>query len=300
MLNRWNGAIAIVLMSTAWVADSRPGWAARSQDYTPDQFVSVLFGFGYPVTPGTPLIDVRVQQAIRDFQTQYRLPVDGTLNAPTQDQAAGLVSSLQTNLNRALQPSPQLLGSQFYGTQTKNAVALFQRRNNLPETGIATLETYQRLRDVVSDAIPLPGSPTQPVPVNPTVPPASGVAIGTLYNETDFRAVLLGLGYDVNPRRPLNDAPAVRAIRDFQQRYGLSETGVADQPTQEKAAIVVRNLRNNLRLVLRNNLSIFPFYDDETAAAVRQFQTQAGLRVDGIATQAVRAQLDAAARRVSR
>ncbi|PSB16372.1 peptidoglycan-binding protein [Phormidesmis priestleyi ULC007] len=296
MLNRLNGAIATVLVIAAWVAGGQSAWAVRSQNYTPDQFVSVLFGFGYPVTPGTPLIDVRVQQAIRDFQTQYRLPVDGTLNAPTQDKAASLVSDLQTNLNRAMQPSPQLPGSQFYGAQTKNAVALFQRQNKLPETGIATLETYQRLQDIISDAIPLPGQPT--TPIAPTAPPVSSVPIGTLYNETDFRAVLLGLGYDVNPAKPLNDAPAVRAIRDFQQRYGLSETGRADQPTQEKAAIVVRNLRNNLKTVLRNNLSIFPFYDDVTQASVRQFQTQAGLRVDGIATQTVRAQLDATARRV--
>ncbi len=294
MLNRLNGAIVAVLVGAAWAAGEQSAWAVRSQNYTPEQFVSVLVGLGYPVAPGTPLIDARVQQAIRDFQTQYRLPVDGTLNSPTQDRAASLVSDLQTSLNRTLQPSPQLPSSQFYGPQTKNAVALFQRRNSLPETGIASLETYQRLQDILSDAIPLPGLPA---PMTPTLPPASGVTIGTLYNETDFRAVLLGLGYDVNPARPLDDVPAVRAIRDFQQRYGLSETGRADQPTQETAAIVVRNLRNNLKTVLRNNLSIFPFYDDVTEASVRRFQAQAGLRVDGIASQAVRTQLDAAARR---
>lgn len=294
MLNRWNAAIVPVLIGVAWVAGGQSAWAVRSQDYTPDQFVSVLVGLGYPVTPGTPISDVRVQQALRDFQTQYRLPVDGTLNIPTQDKAASLISDMQTSLNRVMQPSPQLPGSQFYGSQTKNAVALFQRQNNLPETGIASLETYLRIRDISSDAIPLP---SQPTPIVPTTP-ASLVAIGTLYNETAFRAALLGLGYEVNPSRPLTDAPAVRAVRDFQQRYGLSETGRADQPTQETAANVIRNLRNNLRTVLRNNLSIAPFYDDATATSVRQFQTQAGLRVDGVATQAVRSQLDAAARRV--
>ena len=295
MLNRFNCAIVPVLISVTCIASGQSAWAVRSQAYTPDQFVSVLVGLGYPVTPGAPLVDIRVQQAIRDFQTQYRLPVDGTLNTPSQDKAASLISDLQTNLNRVVQPSPQLPGSQFYGSQTKNAVALFQRQNNLPETGIATLETYQRIRDIVSDAIPLP---EQPTPIVPTTPPVSSVAIGTLYNETDFRSVLLGLGYDVNSGRPLSDAPTVRAIRDFQQRYGLSETGRADQPTQETAASVIRNLRNNLKTILRNNLSIVPFYDNATEISVRQFQTQAGLRVDGIATQAVRAHLDAAARRV--
>jgi len=295
MLNRFNFAIVPVLIGVAWMAGGQSAWAVRSQNYTPDQFVSVLVGLGYPVNPGAPLVDVRIQQAIRDFQTQYRLPVDGTLNTPTQDKAASLISDLQTSLNRVVQPSPQLPASQFYGAQTKNAVALFQRQNNLPETGIATLETYQKIRDIVSDAIPLPGQPT---PIEPTVPPVSSVAIGALYSETDFRSVLLGLGYEVNPGRPLSDAPSIRAIRDFQQRYGLSETGRADQPTQETGASVVRNLRNNLKLVLRNNLSIVLFYDNATEISVRQFQTQAGLRVDGVATQAVRAQLDAAARRV--
>ncbi len=294
MLNRWNGAIATALISVAWVMGGQPAGAVRSQDYTPDQFVSVLFGLGYAVTPGTPLIDGRVQQAIRDFQTRYRLPVDGTLNTPTQDRAASLVSDLQTSLNRVLQPSPQLPGSQFYGSQTKSAVALFQRHNRLPETGIAALETYQKIQEIISDATPLP---EQPTPIEPTAPPVSSVAIGTLYDETDFRAVILGLGYEIDPQKALNDGPAVRAIRDFQQRYGLSETGRADQSTQQMVTIVVRNLRNNLRTVLRNNLSILPFYDGATKAAVRQFQSQSGLRVDGIATQAVRAQLDAAAKR---
>lgn len=287
MNSQFGRTIATVLVGTALTVSVQPAWAVRSQDYAPEQFISVLNGFGYPVSLTAPLTDPIVQQAIRDFQAQNRLPVDGTLNPPTQDKAADLVRQLQNGLNRVIQPSPQLPGSQFYGKQTEGVVRLFQRQNGLPETGIATFETRQRISDILNDATPR----------NPTTPPTSSVPLGNLYNESEFRLVLRGLGYDINPQRPLSDSPAVLAIRDFQQRYGLSVNGGADQPTQEKAAAIVRNLRFSLRVVLKRDLPIDRYYDSPTQDAVRAFQSQFGLSVDGLATVRVRQRLDAEAKR---
>ncbi|KAM3100216.1 peptidoglycan-binding protein [Phormidesmis sp. 146-35] len=298
MNNGFGMTIATVLIGTA--VSVQPAWAVRSQDYAPEQFISVLNGFGYPVSLSAPLTDPIVQQAIRDFQAQNRLPVDGTLNPPTQDKAAELVRQLQTNLNRVIQPSPQLPGSQFYGKQTESVVRLFQRQNGLPETGIATFETRQRISDILNDATPR--NPTTPTPSSSSPqgvasPPTPSVPLGNLYNESEFRLVLRGLGYDINPQRPLTDGPTIAAIRDFQQRYGLSVNGGADQPTQEKAAAIVRNLRFSLRVVLKSDLPIDRYYDTPTQEAVRAFQARVGLGVDGIATVRVRQRLDAEAKR---
>ncbi len=291
MNSRFGMTIATILIGTALSVSVQPAWAVRSQDYTPEQFVSVLNGVGYPVSLGAPLSDPNVQQAIRDFQAQNRLPIDGTLNPPTQDKAAELMRQLQNDLNRVIQPSPQLPGSQFYGKQTESAVRLFQRQNRLPETGIATFETRQRISEILNDATPR--NPT----TTPTTPPTPSVPLGNLYNESEFRLVLRGLGYDINPQRPLTDSPAVLAIRDFQQRYGLSVNGGADQSTQEKAAAIVRNLRFSLRVVLKSDLPIDRYYDTPTQEAVRAFQSKFGLGIDGIATVNVRRRLDDAAKR---
>jgi peptidoglycan hydrolase-like protein with peptidoglycan-binding domain len=287
----WNGKISSVFVaSVAAIVIVQPAWAQQRAEYRPDQFVSVLNGFGYPVPLDAALSDARVQQAIRDFQIQNRLPVDGTLNPPTQNQAAALVRQLQLNLNRVSNPNPNLPGSQFYGQQTDAAVRAFQQQQRLPVTGIATLETRQRIADILNDALPRTQNPT-----GPTSPPSQP---GTLYTEAQFRALLLGFGYEINAQRPLSDRAAVLAIRDFQQQYGIGESGQADQKTQAIAASVMRNLRNGLRLVLRNNLPITQYYDADVATALRQFQGRYGLPANGLATALVRSRVDAEARRV--
>lgn len=284
----WNGKISSVLTaSVAAIVIAHPAFAARSRDYTQAEFVSFLNGFGYPVALDASLSDPRVQQSIRDFQVQYNLPVDGTLNPPTQDKAADLVRELQLNLNRLVKPNPQLPGTQVYGKQTDAAVRSFQRQQRLPETGIATLETRRRISSLIGSQVNRPDDSA------PTTPP-----VGSLYTEAQFKSLLIGFAYDINTQRPLSDEPAVRAIREIQQLYGLSETGQADQKTQETVARVMRNLRNGLRVVLRSDLPITQFYDGNVAAAIRQFQTRYGLPANGRANLALRSLVDSEARRI--
>ncbi|MBW4539989.1 MAG: peptidoglycan-binding protein [Myxacorys chilensis ATA2-1-KO14] len=289
------------------IAIHQTAWAARTQDYTPDQFISVLNGLGYPVPLTTPFSSPSVQQSIRDFQVQYRLPVDGTLNLPTQDLAADLMKKLQTDLNRVVKLEVPLPGSQFYGRQTEAAVRLFQQQNKLPVTGIATLETRQRINDILNDALPRPGQPgsssgSSSGSTSGSTSGSSGSSNSSLgiYTEGQLRSLLLGFGYDVNPQQPLTDVSVVRAIQDIQSLYNLPPTGRPDQRTQEIMATLVRNLRNSLRIVLRSNLPITQFYDAPTQAAVREFQSRYGLPVNGAATLVLRSRIDAEARRVSR
>ncbi len=309
---------------------------AQRADYTPSQFISVLNGLGYPVAVSDPIDAPNVSQAIRDFQLQFNLPVSGTMTTASQDRAAALVQLLQQSLNRSVKPATLLPGSQYYGTQTEMLVKVFQERNRLPVTGIATLETRRRLGEelqAAGNSVPqssqpvvspngssiIPPMPNTPptfggpsilppikpvpmptVPVTPPVQPIANVKFGTLYTEPEMRRILQGIGYDIDPKKFLSDASAIVAIQDFQARYGLSLTGAADQPTQEMARKILRGLQYNLKLALDRPLSLNEFYDDNTESAVREFQKRNQLRVDGMATISVRRAIDAAAKQRSR
>ncbi len=302
------------------VFQASPSWAQRAADYTPRQFVSVLNGLGYPVKLEDPIDAANVKQAIRDFQVQYNLPVNGSPTPQSQDMAAAIVRSLQQSINQTLRPPQLLPENQFYGAQTEILIKQFQTQNQLPVTGIATLETRQRLAAALSvggggrgnddrsigipPAIPqtVPPAIPQTIPQLPAnIPPSANVRFGNLYTEPEFHRVLQGLGYDIAPQKFLSDAPATIALRDFQSRYDLATTGVADQPTQEKAKMILRVLQYNLRVTVNKNLLTTEFYDAQTAAAVEQFQRQNSLQIDGIATVSVRQRInDAAQQRLRR
>ena len=285
----------------------QPAEAMRNQDYNAEQFVAVLNGLGYPVALGMPLSAAKVQQAIRDFQVQYRLPVDGNINIPSQDLAADVVRNLQRNLNLVLKLKTPLPLTQFYGSQTEAAVKLFQKQYKLPATGIATLETRQKLAELISHWSPEPIATVpstiqrpsnNPPPVATSQLSATSVSAGSIYTEAEFRLLLQNLGYDIDPSQPLTDAPTQTAIRNFQQTYALVTTGQADQLTQERAAVVVRIIRNNLKITVNRNFTVTSTYDADTIAALKQFQTKTGLRADGIASPKVRLKLDTEAKRM--
>ncbi|WP_448602701.1 peptidoglycan-binding protein [Thermoleptolyngbya sp.] len=125
----------------------------------------------------------------------------------------------------------------------------------------------------------------------------------TVYSLQQFIAVLSGLGYfadqdSVQSSPPLgqgkgqgnlpNDNDLKLAIRNFQAHSGLPLTGEADQPTQEKARQLVRNLHHGLKQTVSPDLSISEFYGPRTVSAVQQFQAQHRLPVTGVATASVR------------
>jgi peptidoglycan hydrolase-like protein with peptidoglycan-binding domain len=259
--------------------------AVRSQEYNPEDFISILNGLGYAVPLNASLDDPIVQQALREFQLQYQLPVDGQMNIPTQQRAAALVRSLQITLNRVLRLNPPLPANQFYRRQTDAAVRQFQRQSGLPVTGIANRETQERLNAAIK--------PT--VPIAPARPPQLGI-----YTESQIKAILSGFGYRINSDAPLTDALTVRAIRDLQRNYGLSETGSVNRAFEEQLSSVMRNLRNNLRVILRSDFAIAQYYDAATRAAVGQFQSRYGLPVTGTADLEVRNRIDLEARRLLR
>ncbi len=161
--------VCIVTAATS-VAIAQTPTTVRQQIYTPQQFRSVLQGLGYKVTVSSaPLTDAETKKAIQEFQKGYRLtPVDGIAGPKTQAYAANIVKILQANLNLVTKPNPPLPKNSFYGPQTQSAVKAYQKKLQLPQTGIADLALRQRLDKDAKKILQNPSVAPSSTPPSPT------------------------------------------------------------------------------------------------------------------------------------
>lgn len=270
----FNSAIATVALGIVCsVADPAYVMAA----YSDRQFIDVLWGLGYVVERGQTLTDESVRQAIQQFQRDYQLPVTGTVGDLTNEKATTVMRNLRYSLNQVMKPSPPLSADvELYASRVEEVVRQFQRRYGLPSTGRADRRTRETLRDLIAGG-------------NPSERPAQ------LYSTTEFRAALNGIGYPIPRTGALTDNQTTAAIGLFQRDYQLPINFTADSVTQEKLASIIRNLRNNLRIVVSRELVVNPFYDAPTEAAVTLFQRRNNLPVTGVADLATRRNLNQAA-----
>ncbi len=162
-------AITCIVASSVVISDTV--FAARQRNYTPKEFREVLQGLGYKVkvTDG-PLNDAQTKKAIKEFQKGYKLGVDGKAGPVTQDFAANIVGILQANLNAVLKPDPLLPRNQFYDAKTTELIKQYQKKSQLPETGIADLALRQKLNEEAKATVGLPATKPTAKP-KPTVKP---------------------------------------------------------------------------------------------------------------------------------
>ncbi|MFN4876271.1 MAG: peptidoglycan-binding protein [Aphanizomenon sp.] len=171
--------IALACMVAASVAASDVAFAARQRNYKPDEFRSVLRGLGYNVkVTKDPLTDEETKKAITQFQTGYKLKVDGKAGPQTQDQAAMIVEILQSNLNTVLKPKTLLPRDQFYSPQLEELVKEYQKQHQLSETGIADLQLRQKLnaevQAIINERVTKPtAKPTTKPTATPTTKPTA-------------------------------------------------------------------------------------------------------------------------------
>ena len=119
----------------------------------------------------------------------------------------------------------------IYGASTSNAVKAFQTVNKLTVSGVATVETQQRLYS--NDAIAQGGTATPapsatPAPTEyPTLKPGSvGASVKALQRR------LIELGYLNDTADGAYGSRTTSAVKSFQIKLGLSATGIADSQTQ--------------------------------------------------------------------
>ena len=172
-LNKSRVTIALTCIVAASVVSSDMTFAARQRNYKPDEFRSVLRGLGYNVkVTKDPLTDEETKKAITQFQTGYKLKVDGKAGPQTQDQAAMIVQILQANLNTVLKPKTLLPRDQFYSPQLEELVKEYQKKHQLSETGIADLQLRQKINEEVKTIITKPVTKPEPT-VTPTATPTA-------------------------------------------------------------------------------------------------------------------------------
>ncbi|MBE9007301.1 peptidoglycan-binding protein [Fortiea sp. LEGE XX443] len=135
--------------------------------YTNAQFRSILFGLGYlaqdfaavakgfPVTKdNSPLTAIKTIQAVKNFQADYGLQVDGVVGPKTMAKAEEVMRILQYELNVVVKADlPK--DHPFYGPKTlagvKKFAAQYSADNNLHMAGVATLEIRKNLDRVAKE-----------------------------------------------------------------------------------------------------------------------------------------------------
>lgn len=129
-------------------------------NYTNAQLRNILNGLGhrtkvsgdgsnFPLTnDDSPLTDAHTQEAIKKFQQEYQLVVDGIAGPKTMAMAERVIRILQDELNRVVKaglPSNQ----PFYGPLTVAAVKRFQSQIHLPQDGVASYPVRVKLYELV-------------------------------------------------------------------------------------------------------------------------------------------------------
>lgn len=126
-------------------------------NYTNAQFRSILNGLGhrekttsdsinFPVTSdNSPLTDDRTVQAIKNFQAEYGLAVDGIAGSKTMAKAEQVMKILHNELNATVNAGlPQ--DQPFYGSLTVASVKKFQAK--FLQDGVASNPVRLELYDV--------------------------------------------------------------------------------------------------------------------------------------------------------
>ena len=196
----------------------------------------------------------------------------------------------------------------IYGSGTERAVRLFQQNNGLPVTGVANDATQRKLYS--GSAKPYTGS--APAETSSTLRRSSAYQPAVVPLQRRLRE----LGYFTSTVDGYFGSRTARAVRAFQQRNGLSVTGEADPVTQQRlyassarpasgggsggssggsavgyrllywgtSGAAVSRLQSALLAAGYKQVRVVDgIYGRWTYDAVRAFQKNHGLSVDGIA-----------------
>jgi len=236
------------------------------------------------------------QTGVADIKTQLRLfdeMAKTSLSIYSYGSRGTSVQRIQTRLNQLGFNCGKVDGS--FGSKTQNSVRNFQTQAGLPADGQAAWTTLARL--FAADA-PTAPAVTAPVPVS-----------GTSVMDLETRLVELGYLYAVPDG--FSNSMTVSALKAFQRRCGLSQTGSLNSSTQTRlfstsapasTAVYKYGSRGTTVKYIQTRLNQLGFncgrvdgsFGSKTRSAVKAFQAKAGLKVTGTVNYATAAALFAA------
>ena len=287
------------------------------------QIQQKLIALGIPVSGGADgIYGTYTANAVAEFQRRKGLSQTGTVDTATavalgvapatpllaKGSNGDAVKTLQQQLI-AVGITPAGGADGIYGSGTETAVRQFQTAKGLPVTGQVDAATAGILANAAKGA-----TPSTPPPA-PAAPPLAqigsrGSTVVTLQQDLLAVGITFSGGAD-----GIYGSATSNALKAFQQRVGLSATGVYDGTTATKltaaaaearAANVVAKIgsRGTTVITLQKDLQavgLGPYggadgvYGAATANSVKQFQQRNGLPATGIYDKATAAKLTAAA-----
>lgn len=162
--------------------------------------------------------------------------------ARQNEQAA--IRNLQRYLRQLSYVNPDIPGPPIdgiYDTATREAVRAFQQTEGLPETGIADATTFELLFQRYEASLVREGAPV-PLAQFPRLSPGYALRIGDesfLVRLIQYALAELDLiyeGFDSVPQSGIYDDATAAAVRSFQGRHSLAETGEVDRATWDAIA----------------------------------------------------------------
>ncbi len=267
---------------------------------------------GYLTDTADGIFGDTTEAAVKEFQKAVGLTADGVVGQTTLDKLnasdapekegailrQGSTGNAVKGLQQRLIELGYLSGSAdgIFGSGTKSALMQFQAAAGLEATGVADIDTQEALE--ATDAPELSGSTLQQG--------STGEAVKKLQQR------LIELRYLTGSADGTYGSATKAAVQAFQQVVGLEADGVADPTTQmalyasdapaadsEDATTLevgsrgeaVKKLQQRLIELGYLNGSADGDFGSATKAAVKLFQKQVGITVDGVAGQATQAAL---------
>lgn len=187
----------------------------------------------------------------------------------------------------------------LWGRKTATALANFQEANGLPRTGNLDEATGRRLFGFPDTPPTLP--PVDPPSTGPI--PNTGLEKGNRGGEVEkLQDILIRLGEMTEAQKATGPGifgPRTEAsLKDFQRNVGVNETGKFDNATHEAIEKVLGGIRKGERgemvdqmqdrlvelgfMTAQQKATGPGIFGPQTDAALRSFQRQNGLAVDGI------------------
>lgn len=254
-------AVAILPVPNAHAASLRQGSSGTEVRYLQEN----LIGLGFLSDTADGSYGPKTVEAVRQFQAEFGLSVDGNAGKATQTALNNAVVRLQVELKR-LGFNPGTADGHF-GSKTQKALREYQKSRGLTVSGTVDQATWSRINNEsggmrAGAAIPRGSSGTQ---------------------VTYLQQALIGLGYLTDTADGKYGSMTTEAVRAYQRAYGLNVDGSAGPDTMTSLRNTVSTLQSDLARRGWYSSTIDGIYGSGTRAAVKSYQRYVGVGASGVA-----------------